>query len=143
MKPRSAAKHRQRGSALLVALFLLIVVAGLGAMAIRIGATQQQVSNLTLIEARANAAAYSALEYGTYMIKNGGAANCTTLPVPIPATAGALNGYAVVLRCTRLATDAGDVYDLTGSATHSVYGNPDFVQRSRSRRVSNISPGSW
>ncbi|HEU4601489.1 MAG TPA: hypothetical protein VFS24_05955 [Steroidobacteraceae bacterium] len=135
--------RRQRGSALLVALFLLIVVAGLGAVAIRIGSAQQQVSNLAIIEARANAAAYSALEYGSYIIKNGGPGNCAVQPVPIPAAAATLNGYTVVLRCTRLGTDVGDVYDLTGTATHSVYGNPDFVQRTRHRRVSDIPPGSW
>ncbi|HEU4603693.1 MAG TPA: hypothetical protein VFS24_17090 [Steroidobacteraceae bacterium] len=138
---------RQRGAALIVAVFMLVVVAVLGAFAINIGSNQQQSGTLALTQARAYSAAYSAVEYGSYLVRTGGSPSCPNalMPVPIPGAATAMNNYVVRWRCTFVTTiGVGTVFTVTGIATYGAYGSPDYVQRAVMRRVSDIPPtGSW
>ena len=138
----------QQGSALIVAIFMLVVVALLGAFAIRIGMNQQQSSSLALIEARARTAAFSALEYGSYVVRTGGMAACANVPqpVPIPAQATTIrNNFSVQWQCSGASNPGiGTVYTITGMASIGTYGHPDYVRRTLVRRVSDIPlPGYW
>jgi hypothetical protein len=131
--------RKQGGSALIVALFLIVVVAAFGVFALRIGVNQQQTANLGLLASRAAAAAFSGLEYGANRAFHNQCAALTLLPVRI-------DDFTVTVVCsgpTNHAIGPGtyQVYDLSSTAVHGVYGTPDFVQRTRQRRVTNIPPG--
>lgn len=133
----------QHGAALVSVIFLIVVVALLGTLAIRGGGDQQQMATLSVLEARANAAAFSGLEYATNRLKNNVAFVCpATAPLPaIPET----SSFTVALQCPAVATGAGTMYVITATARHtaSAPGNPDYVRRTLTRRVSRIGAGSW
>ena len=120
---------RARGFSIVAALFLVVVVAALGAFAVRIATSQQQTVNLALLSARALAAAESGIEWGAFRALSGGSCTTTTLNL----TEGGLNGFAVTVTCTSTAhTEAGlpvTVYSINASARAGTYGQPDFVSR--------------
>lgn len=131
--------HRlERGSALIAALFLIIVLAALGTFALRLGADQQQTASLQLLQDRATAAANSGLDYWTYRIANDPVKPSCTAPLPPtlnPAGNPGLNGFTVFITCTRIASGAAWVYEITSEARSGAYGSPDFVRRQMTARV--------
>jgi MSHA biogenesis protein MshP len=123
------ASRAQRGFSLVAALFLIVVVALLGAFAVRIGAGQQQTVNLALLSAKALAAANSGVEYGAHQALNVGACANTTLNL----TEGGLNGFTVSVTCSftphSVSTASVNVYRIDATASMGTYGMPDFVSR--------------
>jgi len=125
-----AGARRGAGFALVSALFLIVVVALLAAVAVRIGTAQQQTVSSALAEARALAAAEAGIDWGSYnaLPPNG---NCSGTTLNL--TEGALNGYTVTVTCTATGFTEGGVpyqsYTIGASATFGTYGTPDFVQR--------------
>lgn len=131
--------RRERGMALIAALFMIIVIAALGTFALRINANQQQTASLELLTLRAAAAAESGLEFGSNRAFNGNCAASTVL---------AISNFTVTVICTPPTThdisgNTYSIYDLRATAVHGTYGTPDFVQRTLARRVTNIPPGVW
>ena len=120
---------RTRGFSLVAALFLIVVVALLGAFAVRIGAGQQQTVNLALLSAKALAAANSGIEYGAHQALNAGSCASTTLNL----TEGGLNGFTVSVTCSftphTVSTTAVNVYRIDATASMGAFGQPDFVSR--------------
>ena len=116
-------------------MFLIVVVAALGVFAARLGANQQQVASLELAQFRAVAAANAGLEFWSNRINNNSNVACGATP--------AFDGHALAVVCTRIASAAGIVYDITCTASRGTYGTPDFVRRSATRRVTTIAPGVW
>jgi MSHA biogenesis protein MshP len=118
-----------RGFALIPALFLLVVLGALAVAAIRIGTGQQQAVTMSLMQARALAAARAGIEWGGYRALNGSCAASTTLNL----TEGALNGFGVVVICsaTSFANGAGTntSYVVSSTATSGTYGQPGYVHR--------------
>jgi MSHA biogenesis protein MshP len=124
------ARHSARGFTLVAALFLIVVVAALGAFAVRISAGQQQTVNLALLTARALAAANSGIEYGAYQaLKPSGVCVSATLNL----TEGGLNGFTVSVTCSSTAhTESGgaiSIYRIDATASAGTYGQPDYVSR--------------
>lgn len=138
------AMHRrsQNGAALIAVIVLIVVMASLGAFAVRTGLDQQQMSNLSLLELRADAAAYTGLELASNRL-NGGAA--CPLSISFPASNPDMRGFTVGLQCADIVpSNANTVYLITATATYGAFGNPDRVRRVRTRRVSRIGPaGNW
>jgi MSHA biogenesis protein MshP len=133
---------RQRGSALFAALFLLIVVGALGAYAVQLGVNQDHATSLQLLQVRAESAAMSGLEFGSYRARVGN--NCPTGVTPVSlAAAPEFSGFGVGVSCTSIVSGTENVYILSAAAVTGVYGSPDFVQRTLVRRVTNIGPGTW
>lgn len=119
---------RQRGFALVPAIFLVVVLAALGAVAIRVGSGQEQAVTMNLLQARALAAANSGIEWGAFSALNG--SNCapsTTLSL----SEGALNGFAVVVTCSQMpiGTSGANSYVINATATSGTYGMPSYVRR--------------
>lgn len=121
---------RQRGMSLVAALFLLVVVAALGAFAVRIGAGQQHTVNLSLLSTRALSAANAGVEWGARraLMESSCAASQT-----LSLNEGALNGFTVRVECAPSAhADGGStttVYSITALAQSGTYGSPDYVRR--------------
>jgi MSHA biogenesis protein MshP len=118
-----------RGFSLVAALFLIVVVALLGAFAVRIGAGQQQAVNLELLSARALSAANSGVEFAAYQALNAG--SCVSMTLNL--TESGLNGFSVDVACSATAhAEAGgtaNVYRIDATAYAGQYGQPDYVSR--------------
>jgi MSHA biogenesis protein MshP len=142
MTPGSSA-GRQRGGVLVAALFLIVVLAGLGIFAIRLGTGQQQSVNLALLGFRAQAAADSGVELGAYRALK--AAGCApllplTTTVTVTLTEASLSGFNVTVVCSHsnhiVGTVTYDVYRLDAIARSGTYGTPAYVARTATRTVS-------
>lgn len=122
-------KTGQRGFALIGALFVLVVLAALGAFAVRINMTQQHDADLDLQELRAQAALNTGIEYAAGRLL-APAANCGNL-----ANLNNLVGGFVVTfsACARTQYQVNgvtvNVYTVTLSSTRGTYGTPEFVAR--------------
>lgn len=130
---------QQRGFSLVAALFLIVVLAMLGAFAIKISAGQQQTVNLALLGARALSAANAGIEWGAYeAVRNDACAASSTVNL----NEAALSGFVVSVGCTRTAHIEQNltmqVYDITASAHFGTYGQPDYVLRNVRARFTNV-----
>jgi MSHA biogenesis protein MshP len=121
--------QRQRGFALIPALFLIVVLAALAVVAVRVGTGQQQAVIMSLEEARALAAAQAGIEWGAYQSLNGNCAPTTTLSL----SEASLNGFTVVVTCTATTFANGaataNSYVLLATASIGTYGQPGYVRR--------------
>jgi len=133
---------RQRGSALMAALFLIVVVAALGVAAMRLGNDQRHSATLELLQIRAGAAANAGLEYWTRraFVNNNIACTADTIAFdPLDR----LDGFTVLASCVRIPMEAGSfVYYITAVATHGNYGEADYVRRTVTRRATNLDPAN-
>lgn len=135
----------QSGFSLITAIFLLVVLGGLGTMMVTFFAAQQQSSALDVMGARAYQASRAGIEWAAYNVgqQAPGAqwAGCAAIPAPLFGAAAAagplaatLSPFTVTLTCSSVAATEGGstiyVYDITSTATYGgVAGNPDYVER--------------
>jgi MSHA biogenesis protein MshP len=134
-------KDRQRGFSLVSAIFLLVVIAALGAFAVTVSTTQQQSAALDVMGARAYQAARAGIEWGAYQVLRGGAC-VANQNIPAGTMAGTLNGFAVNVTCTpaannevSAATGTVTVFVLVSTATQGNVATPDFVSRQISMTI--------
>ena len=127
------AGRKQRGFALIGALFVLVVLAALGAFAVRINMMQQHDADLDLQQLRAEAALNTGIEFAaTRLLASAATDNCGDLAAPLPNISG---GYQVTfpLPCTRVQYLINGtpvtVYTINVTSTRGVYGTPEFVRR--------------
>ncbi|MGH8202672.1 MAG: hypothetical protein ACREVO_20280 [Steroidobacteraceae bacterium] len=141
----------QAGFSLVMAIFLIVVLAALAAFAVQIGMSQFQAANVELLEARAQAAANAGIEWG---------ANRTLHASPVVFCSGvapssktftltqeALKGFVVTVACTPTqhqiySVSSGtwktySVYALTATASSGTYGGQDYAARTVTRNVTN------
>jgi len=103
----------------------------LAVIAVRLATTQQQTVTMSLIEARALAAAQAGIEWGAYQSLDAGhCAASTTLALG----EAALNGFTVVVTCAAQSfatgpSTTGTSYVLQATATLGTYGQPGYVKR--------------
>ncbi len=109
--------NSQRGFSIVTAIFLIVVLAALGAFAVSMFRVQQSSSVFDELGARGYQAAQSGIEWGAWQVlRNGGAcAASTSLALP-----GSLALFTVTVGCTSTAhTEAGNpvtIYQLTATA---------------------------
>jgi MSHA biogenesis protein MshP len=140
--------HRQRGMSILVAVFLIVVVASLAAFAVTAGTARRASANLGLQADRALAAARAGTEWAAYralgqsQCAQGGTLQAGTV-TNFALTQGALNGFKV--RVTVLArtdhTVSGVQYfvcDVESFAQWSNFGAADYASRTITARFSNF-----
>lgn len=130
--------RREAGFSLVAAVFLIVVLAALGAFAVQVAMTQYQSANVELLEVRAQAAAEAGIEYAANLALQSSptCAGNTSLSLP-PA---ALAGFVVTVTCSATAHPIGTVYALTATATLGSYGTPDYVARKVTRSVTTAAP---
>jgi MSHA biogenesis protein MshP len=126
---RVAGLGSQRGFTLISTLFLLVIVASLGAYMVNLAATQHVSSALVAQHTRALYAALSGLEWAAYEIRSNPGA-CPPLPASFVA-----EGFTITLAaCSRqVVTESGTgyaLYDVTVDASRGSFGDHDFVSRS-------------
>ena len=122
--------RRQRGFALVVAIFLLVVLASLGVYIVKISGVQHATVNIALLGARAFEAARTGIEWGAFQALDSGACPAD---MTLNLTEGGLNGFAVEVECTTSShTETGTTYNLfviDVVASSGLYGQPDYVSR--------------
>lgn len=119
----------QNGFSLVPALFLLVVLAALGIIAVRLAGVQQQTVVLAMQSGRAYAAARSGVEWSAYQALNNSSCSAATINL----TEGGLAGFSVQTSCSSTSHSEGpntvNVYVIDAFAWSGSYGNPDYVSR--------------
>jgi MSHA biogenesis protein MshP len=129
--------RQELGFALIPALFLIVVLGALAAVAIRVGTGHQQAVTMSLQQARALSAAQTGIEWGAYRALGGSCVASTTLTL----TEAALNGFSVIVTCAAVpfSTGANTSYVLNSTATAGLYGQPGYVRRVVSGTYTNAT----
>ena len=138
---------RQAGFTLIAAIFLIVVLATLGAFAVQVAMTQYQAADTALLEARARAAAEAGIGYGATRARTASiCANSKTLNL----TQGALAGFTVTVTCAATThqiysgapptATSYQAYALAATASSGTYGKPDYVARTVTRNITNAPP---
>ncbi len=131
---------RQRGFSLVSAVFLLVVLAGLGVFAVRLNTMQQQSVTAGLRAAQAFQAARTGVAWGAYRALNAGACAASTT---LSLTEGAASGFRVAVQCTQRTHTEGTstvkvfVFDVRAEA--GVYGGPDYVSRRLESKITDAT----
>ncbi len=146
----SAARGTQSGFSLVVAIFLLVVLAALGVFVVQVAMSQYQSVDLQLLAARDRSAAQSGIQFGVYQALHRGVGWCPLAPASVTASLAppALPGYSVTVACSatqhRISTAGSwhpyDAFALVSTATYGKYGAADFVSRTVWRNVDNAPP---
>lgn len=134
---RHVGARRHRGFSLISAIFLLVVIAGLGAAMLNISGTQHTSSALDVQGTRAYHAARSGIEWGVYQMANPPAAACFASPSSFVPPAPTLTAFTVTVTCTSHAASGVTVYQIqstacnqpNGGACPGAGGNTYYVQR--------------
>lgn len=134
--------RRQAGVGLVTAIFLLVVLAGLGVAAVTLYTSQQASSNLDLEGARAYQAARAGLEWGLYeQLRHGRCAGNTSFGFPAASVLGSLRVTVSCQAIDELKNIDGDPVmrwriaaiacnqPVDGACGQQAPNNPDFVQR--------------
>lgn len=115
----------QRGFSMVSAIFLLIVMASLGAFMLTFSTAQHTTGAQDIEGARAYQAARTGIEWGLYQVFRvppppAAAPSCPTSPTTLPALGGALAGFTVSVTCVSTDHDEADrtvrVYQFTSTA---------------------------
>lgn len=127
----AAARKHQGGFAIVSAVFLLVVLALLGAMIVSMSTTQQVGSARDLAGSRAYFAAKAGIEWGAYQVLQAGSCNASTT---LPALSGSAAGFTVVVACSASSPvdEAGTsvvVYQITSTASIGTLGVLDYAER--------------
>lgn len=126
------APRHQAGFALVSAIFLIVVLAALGAFMVTIGGVQHTTTSQAVLAARAYFGAKAGLDWGIHQVIPAG-----VCPVPAsfsPAGAG-LNGITVNVNCT---SPAANVFYIQSTAQFGTFGTADFAQRRLEATVTNL-----
>ena len=131
MRPAAPMDRQESGFALIPALFLIVVLGALAAVAIRVGTGQQQAVTMSLLQARALSAAQTGIEWGAWQALKGGSCVASTT---LTLTEAALNGFSVIVTCAAVTFSTGAAtlnksYVLNSAATSGLYGQPGYVRR--------------
>lgn len=138
MTPVFRRLRRSRGVSLITAVFLLVVLSGLGVAIVTVSTAAQQSSAIDLSGTRAYEAARSGVEYGLYRFAIDGTCANNSFTAP-----GALASLTVTVQCAQSSNTMADgVTKLTqtritatacnqpaGGACPNGTPGPDYVQR--------------
>lgn len=128
-----------RGFTIVAAIFLLIVLAALGAFVLTVSSAQHMSSTQDLQGARAYQAARSGIEWGAYQALRNASCSAST-PLTL---AGTLSSFTVTVTCASAGwtyTEAGKsvtLYQLTATASQGTLGSATYVERQLQATVAN------
>ena len=136
----------QRGFTLVMAIFIIVILATLMGYMVSLSGTNRATSVLALQGARAYEGARSGIEWGIQQAFTTPATMCsaagttTTFPLSGPG----LTDFSVTVTCDATThiekTITLTVYHLVALAEYSNYGLPDYVSRQLEATVSNAPP---
>lgn len=124
--------RRQRGMSVVVAIFLVVVVAILAASAVSVGRASSESSAGLLNADRAQAAAEAGLEWAAYRIQVQGVPCATFNPQVLQLNLGALRGLRVTVTCQQAAS--ANIRDITAFAQQGNFGQANYASYSVTKR---------
>jgi MSHA biogenesis protein MshP len=137
MKPYRC--RRQAGFALVSGIFILVILATLGAFMVSVSGFQHTSSTLDVLGSRAYHAARSGIEWGAYQVTDGASGTpfaiaCVTAPnSQVIAMAGTMAAFTVTVDCDAfVTTEAGvtvTLYQITSTASHGDINTATYVER--------------
>lgn len=139
-------RRSQRGSSLVIAIFLIVIIASLAAFAVTAGASTRDRANLQLQADRAQAAARAGTEWAAYRalvqnVPNCNAASPATSTTTLALNQGSLRGFRVQVTatCTRHTEGATSysVWDVASFAQWSNFGAADYASKTVVGRFSD------
>jgi MSHA biogenesis protein MshP len=134
----SGSRGSQRGFSLVTAIFLLVVLAGLGAAMVTLSTSQQQTLAQDVQGARAIQAARAGIEWGGYQVLKVANA-CPASPTTLSFAGTALAGFTTQVTCSATTHTEGattrSVYELTATARYGAVHGIDYVERVLTARV--------
>ena len=110
-------RRRAAGFSIVAAIFLLTILAALGAFVVSVSTSQGIGSALDVQGARAYQAARAGIEWGVYQqTRNGSYVSATSFA--LPATATTLAAFTVTVQCSAYSDASGGpkVYQITATA---------------------------
>ncbi len=148
--PEPGTRNAQRGFSLVTAIFILVILAALGAAMVTFSSAQHGTVAMDMQSARAYQAARAGIEWGAYEALQVPGFNC---PVP-PAAAASytltfaagtnLTGFTTTVACSMTnhaeGANAVALFVLTSTATYGVVNTPDYVSRQVSARIARCVP---
>jgi len=133
-------KHYARGFLLPAAIFLLVILAALGAYALNISSIQQATSRQDIQGSQAYQAARAGLELAIFQVLAPGTANLVNCPAPTNIN---IESYVVAITCTQSVdyfeqgTDRTiRVFEITSTASSGVAGTIEYSERRLQATVS-------
>lgn len=140
----------QRGFSLVSALFLVVVLATLGAYMATISTVQQYTPAFGVQGARAYQAARAGIEWGINRAQDAagvagacGAAPSTLTTNNFTLTGGTLNGFAVTVTCSYVASAEGGlcrrIFTIDSTGRQGTFGEVGYVSRNIVATVEAVS----
>ena len=120
----------QRGFAIVAAIFLVVVLAALGAFMLTFSTVQHITSAQDIQGARAYQAARTGIEWGAYQVLRN-----SSCPPPTSLTPGGTQaGFSVTVQCAAFGpyTEGGgtvSMYQITSTASQGTLGSATYVER--------------
>ena len=129
--------NNQRGIALVSAIFLMVVLAAIGAFMVRIYGVQSRTIPLVIGGAEAYQAARDGIEWGI------GRALASPSSCLNPYLDQTMEGFTVTVDCQATEVSEGgvdyNVYNITAFAERGAYGTPDYFSRQIEVKVTNAN----
>lgn len=126
----------QRGFLLPAAIFLLVILAGLGAYAINIGTIQQNSAIQDIQGARAYHEAKAGAEWAAYQILQNTPDNTVLPACPASSTTLTIDGFSVVVTCSKSIDyfEQGNdhtinLYEITSTAKYGTANTATYIER--------------
>ncbi len=143
----SACRSRERGFALVTAIFIVVVLAVLGVMMVTVGSMQRATVTTAAQGTRAYYAARAGIEWGIFQALNTPLGTTCGLDPATVATvftlsASGLNGFSVRVTCTytqhrERSPPNYSVFVITSTATSSNFADADYVSRTLNTTVTD------
>ena len=127
---RPAGHPAQRGFAIVAAIFLVVVLAALGAFMLTFSSVQHITSAQDVQGTRAYQAARTGIEWGAYQVLQN-----SSCPAPTSLTAGGTQaGFSIVVQCNSFpsTTEGGNtvnMYQIISTASQGTVGSATYVER--------------
>ena len=129
-------RARASGFAIVTAIFLLVVLAALGAFMVTLSGVHQETVPQSLNAARTYYGAKAGLDWG---IQQAVAAGSCAASTNIASFAGnGLSGVSAVVTCASSAHTGGTVYRVTSTAQYGTFGAIDYSRRQLQATVTNL-----
>jgi MSHA biogenesis protein MshP len=134
-------KALERGFSLVAAIFLLVVLAGLGVFGVRLNVLQQQTVTAELRGSQAFHAARSGVAWGAHQALAADA--CAAPTATLSLAEGATAGFRVTVSCSKSTHTEGAtllcVFVFDVRAEGGAYGGPDYVSRRVQAKIVDTS----
>jgi MSHA biogenesis protein MshP len=138
------ARYRSAGMALMSAIFLIVVLTGLGIAMMNLSNVEQDTASKAILAAKAYYGSKAGIDWGVQQAFAGGSCAGSTINL----TQGSLNGVTVTVTCAAAqqgantcgltGTSACQTYYLTSQATTGTLGTLSYAERRIEATVSNI-----